>query len=71
MLACKCFKLPICIFLTNGILSTGNDLKTGIYITCIDGKMRVYYPIILLIMADYKEQVVIIGIKNLRQYTIC
>jgi Plavaka transposase len=41
-------------------------LKTGIYITCTDGKIRVYYPIILSIIADYEEQVVIIGIKNLR-----
>ena len=40
-------------------------LKTGIYITYIDGKIRVYYPIILLIIIDYKEQVIIIGIKNL------
>jgi hypothetical protein len=30
-------------------------LKTGIYITYTDGKIRVYYPIILLIIADYKE----------------
>ena len=45
--------------------------KTNIYIAYTDGKIRVYYPIILLIMADYKEQVVIISIKNLRQYTIC
>ena len=27
MLACKYFKPPICIFLTNGILSTKNDFK--------------------------------------------
>ena len=46
-------------------------LKTSIYIACVDGKIKVYYPIILLIMADYEEQVVITGIKNLRQYTIC
>ena len=45
-------------------------LKTSIYITYIDGKIRVYYPIILLIMADYEEQVVIIGVKNLQQYII-
>jgi len=30
-------------------------LKTSIYIAYIDGKIRVYYPIILLIIADYKE----------------
>jgi hypothetical protein len=30
-------------------------LKTGIYIAYTDGKIKVYYPIILLIMADYKE----------------
>jgi Plavaka transposase len=40
-------------------------LKTSIYITCIDRKIRVYYPIILSIIADYKEQVVITGVKNL------
>ena len=40
-------------------------LKTGIYIAYTDRKIKVYYPIILLIMADYKEQVVIIDIKNL------
>jgi hypothetical protein len=39
--------------------------KTGIYITYIDGKIRVYYPIISSIIADYKEQVIITGIKNL------
>jgi len=65
MLARKCFKPPTCILLTDGILRAGNDLKTSIYIACVDGKIRVYYPIILLIMADYKEQVVIIGVKNL------
>ena len=27
MLACKYFKPPTCIFLTDGILSTGNDFK--------------------------------------------
>ena len=27
MLAYKCFKLPTCIFLTDGILSTKNDFK--------------------------------------------
>jgi hypothetical protein len=41
-------------------------LKTSIYIAYTDGKIRVYYPIILSIIADYKEQVVIIGVKNLR-----
>ena len=30
-------------------------LKTGIYIAYADGKIRVYYSIILLIIADYKE----------------
>ena len=40
-------------------------LKTSIYITCADGKIRVYYPIILLIMVDYKKWVIIIGVKNL------
>jgi len=30
-------------------------LKTGIYIAYIDRKIRVYYPIILLIIADYKK----------------
>jgi hypothetical protein len=40
-------------------------LKTSIYITYIDGKIKIYYPIISLIIADYKEQVVITGIKNL------
>ena len=45
--------------------------KTGIYIAYTDGKMKVCYPIILSIIADYKEQVIIIGIKNLQQYTIC
>jgi hypothetical protein len=29
--------------------------KTSIYIACADGKIRVYYPIILLIIVDYKE----------------
>ena len=40
-------------------------LKTSIYITYADRKIRVYYPIILLIIADYKEQVIIIDVKNL------
>ena len=39
--------------------------KTNIYIAYVDGKIKVYYPIILSIMADYEEQVVIIGVKNL------
>jgi hypothetical protein len=29
--------------------------KTGIYIAYIDRKIRVYYPIILSIIVDYKE----------------
>ena len=45
--------------------------KTNIYITYTDKKMKIYYPIILLIMVDYKEQVVIISVKNFQQYTIC
>ena len=46
-------------------------LKTSIYIAYTDKKIRVYYPIISLIMADYKEQVVITDIKNFWQCTIC
>ena len=46
-------------------------LKISIYIACTDRKIKVYYPIISLIMADYEEQVVITGIKNLWQCIIC
>ena len=40
-------------------------LKIGIYIACVDRKIKVCYPIILLIMVDYEEQVIIISVKNL------
>jgi len=38
---------------------------------CADGHIRNCYPIISNIIADYKEQALIIGIKSGRQCPIC
>ena len=36
----------------------------GINIECADGRIRQCYPVICGIMADYKEQVFITGVKS-------
>ena len=38
---------------------------------CIDGFKRRYYPILAGVMVDYKEQVLITGIKRNVQCSVC
>ncbi len=43
----------------------------GIEMICADGLKRHCYPILAGVMVDYKEQVLITGIKANVQYFIC
>ena len=45
--------------------------KDGIKLVCADGYKRRYYPILASLMVDYKEQVLITGIKVNIQCSIC
>jgi prepilin-type processing-associated H-X9-DG protein len=45
--------------------------QDGFAVTYADGHVRKCYPIIAGIMADYKEQVLITGIKKAQHYSIC
>ncbi len=45
--------------------------KDGIELVCADGYKRRCYPVLAGLMVDYKEQVLITGIKANMQYSIC
>ena len=45
--------------------------KDGIELVYVDGYKRRCYPVLAGLMMDYKEQVLITGIKTNMQYSIC
>jgi hypothetical protein len=45
--------------------------KDGFVVRCADDHQRLYYPIIAGFIADYEEQVLIIGIKKAQHCSIC
>ena len=43
--------------------------KEGVYLLYADGQDWYYFPLLAIFMADYKEQVMLIGIKSGRKYS--
>ena len=44
--------------------------KEGVRLLCADGQDRHCFPLLAVFMADYEEQVTLIGIKSSRKYSI-
>ena len=45
--------------------------KEGVYFLCADSQDQHYFPLLAVFMADYEEQVMLIGIKSGYKYLTC
>ena len=45
--------------------------KEGVYLLYADGQDQHYFPLLAVFMANYKEQVTLIGIKSGYKYLTC
>ena len=45
--------------------------KEGVHLLCVDSQDQHYFLLLAVFMADYKEQVMLIGIKSGYKYLTC